>query len=160
MFFPFLAFPPTIPTGTPAEIMQSGIEFFEKWISRTGGLVAFAGAIKFAMAARSEDEKEIMQSVFVMVAGFMICEAVGNLDIFNIPATYSEAAANTEFTSITNFIGKWTRRVGALGLMVGAVQFGFAVKDNNATSKVIALKGLTAGAMVMAVSGLLSMFIN
>lgn len=154
-----LAFPPTLPAGTPAEIMQSGIEFFEKWIGRTGGLVAFAGAVKFALAARTEDEKEIMNAVLVMVSGFMICEAVGNLDLFNIPNTYSASAADSEFTKITDFIGKWTRRVGAVGLFAGSVQFGLAIKDNNAASKVTGLKGLTAGAMVMAISGILSMFV-
>lgn len=154
-----LTFPPVLPTGTPAEILQSAFDFFEKWISRAGGLVAFAGAVKFAMATRTEDEKEIMQAMLVMVSGFMISEAVGSLDIFNIPDTYSAAAADTEFKSITAFVGKWTRRIGLVGLFAGSVQFGLSIKDNNAATKVIALKGMTAGAMVTAVSGLLSMFV-
>lgn len=144
---------------TVPEILKSGVDFFGTWISRMGGLIAFVGAIKFALAIKTEDEKELMLSVLVMVSGFMIMEAVGNLNIFNIPATYSKAAAETEFESILKFIGKWTRRVGAVGLFAGSVGFGLAIKDNNANGKVTALKGLVAGAVVMAVSGILYTFV-
>lgn len=159
MLLHVLAFPPTLPTGTPAEIMSSLIDTFGKWIGRAGGLISFVGAVKFALATRTEDEKELMQALLVMVSGFMISEAVGSLDIFNIPDTYSAAAADTEFKSITAFIGKWTRRIGLVGLFAGSVQFGLSIKDNNAATKVTALKGMTAGAMVTAVSGVLSMLV-
>jgi hypothetical protein len=78
-----LAILPEPPTGTPAQIAAGGITFFTLWISRLGGLVAFVGAVKFALSIKSEDAKEQVQSVLTMVSGFMIVAAVTNLNIFN-----------------------------------------------------------------------------
>ncbi len=153
-----MAILPTPPTGTPAELAADGIEFFSTWIARIGGLIAFVGAIKFALSIKSEDAKEQLQAVLIMVSGFMIVSAVHSIDIFNIPATYSEAAANNEFAAILRFIGKWTRRVGALALLLGAIMLSFAIKDNNANSKVSSLKTISAGATAMAVSLILPTF--
>ena len=149
---------PYPPGGTPAQIAQNGLDFFSTWIARMGGLVAFIGAVKFALSIKSDDAKEMLQSVLVMISGFMIVSAIHNLGIFHIPAVYSEAAANAEFDSILNFIGKWVRRVGALGLFIGAVMFGFSIKDNNAATKVTSLKTMSAGGMTMAVSFILYQF--
>lgn len=159
--FLILKFSDSLPddTSSVATILKSGIEFFELWISRIGGLVAFVGAIKFALAIKTEDERELMLSILIMVSGFMVMEAVGDFDLFSIPNTYSKAAADAEFEKILKFIGKWTRRVGALGLFAGSIGFGLAIKDNNANTKVNALRGLVAGATAMAVSGLLHTFV-
>lgn len=150
---------PEPPTGSPAEIAKNGITFFETWISRTGGLIAFIGAIKLAMSLKTDDEKEQMQSVFIMVSGFMITAAVKDLSIFNIPEIYTKESANAEFNSIVSFIGKWARRVGAVGMFLGSISFGFAIKDNNATTKVNALRGIVAGAVVIAISGIVTTFV-
>lgn len=150
---------PTPPTGTPAELAQDAFSFFELWIARIGGIVAFIGAIKFALSIKSDDAREQLLAILMMVSGFMIKSAIADLSIFNIPATYSDTAANAEFQSIMRFIGDWTRRVGALGLLLGAVMFGFAIKDNNAGTKVTALKTITAGAMVAAISVMLPLFV-
>ena len=157
----FLAFPPSVPGGSPNEIVEGLMALFNlgKWITRAGGLVAFAGAIKTVMAVRTEDEKEVISGAFVMVSGFMICEAVTNLKLFNIPSSYSSVAASNTFKSLLNFIGKWSGRAGGLGCFVGGLQLALAMKDNNANSKVLALKGLGTGAMVVAVSGLLYTFV-
>lgn len=149
---------PTPPSGTPAQLAADGLNFFATWIARIGGLVAFIGAIKFALSIKSDEAKDQLQSVLIMVSGFMIVSAIRDLSIFNIPATYTTAAANAEFASILTFIGRWTRRVGALGLLLGAIMFGFAIKENNATTKVTSLKTLSAGGMAMAVSVLLPTF--
>ncbi len=149
---------PTPPSGTPAQLAADGLNFFSTWIARVGGLIAFIGAVKFALSIKSDDAKEQLQAVLVMISGFMIVSAIRDLSVFNIPATYTDAAANAEFASILTFIGRWTRRVGALGLLLGAIMFGFALKDNNATSKVTSLKTLSAGGLAMAVSVLLPTF--
>lgn len=153
-----MAILPTPPSGTPAELAADGIGFFGTWIARIGGLIAFIGAIKFALSIKSEDAKEQLQAVLIMVSGFMIVSAVRSIDIFNIPATYSEAAANNEFAAILRFIGKWTRRVGALALLLGSIMFGLSIKDNNANNKVSSLKTISAGAVAMAVSLILPTF--
>jgi hypothetical protein len=150
---------PTPPTGTPAELAEKGLEFFGLWISRIGGLVAFVGAIKFALSLKSDDSKEQLLAILTMVSGFMIRAAIIDLSIFDIPASYTVAAANAEFRAIMNFIGNWTRRVGAIGAFIGAVMFGFATKDNNSVSKLAALKTFIAGAVITAVSAALPTFV-
>ncbi len=151
---------PNPPSGTPAEIAQHGLDFFSTWIARIGGLVAFIGAIKFALSIKNDDAKEQLQSVLIMVSGFMIVSAIRDLSVFNIPSVYSDSAANAEFKAILTFIGRWTRRVGALALFIGAVMFGFSIKDNNASSKVTSLKTISAGGCAVAVSAILPTFAN
>lgn len=90
---------------------------------------------------------------------FMIKAAVYNLDIFKIPATYSVQASNAEFQAILRFIGKWTRRVGAAGMLFGAVNIGLSLSSNDAAQKVIGLKSLSSGGVVVAVSAILSTFV-
>ena len=72
------------PSGTPAEIAQNGLDFFNTWIARIGGLVAFIGALKFALSIKSEDTKEQLQSILIMISGFMIVSAIRDLSIFSI----------------------------------------------------------------------------
>lgn len=142
---------PTPPNGTPGQLAQDAIDFFGTWIGRIGGVIAIVGAVKFALSIKSDDPKEQLQAVLIMVSGFMIQSAMG-AGLFDIPASYSDSAATTEFQSILKFIGKWIRRVGALGFFIGAISFGFAVKENNATTKITGLKTMAAGAMAMALS--------
>lgn len=149
---------PEPPSGTPAEIVQNGIDFFSTWIARAGGLIAFIGTIKFALSIKSDDAKEQLQAVLVMISGFMIVSAIRDLSVFNIPDSYSIDTANNEFSAILTFIGKWTRRVGALAFFIGTVMFGFSVKDNNAGGKITSLKTVSAGGLAMAVSAVLPTF--
>lgn len=142
---------PTVPTGTPSELAQGAVNFFDVWISRIGGVIAIVGALKFALSIKSDDSKEKLQAVLIMVSGFMIQSAAG-AGLFNVPSVYTDAAATAEFQSLLKYIGKWMRRVGALGFFIGAVSFGFAVKDNNAATKITGLKTMAAGAMAMALS--------
>lgn len=148
------------PSGTATEIAQKGVEFFSLWISRIGGLIAFIGAVKFALSVRSDDGKEQMIALLTMVSGFMIQAAVNDMDIFNIPSTYTVAASNAEFKSILKFIGGWVSRVGAVGSFVGAVMFALSIKDHNPGQKVLALKTFAAGAMVISISSMISQFVT
>ncbi|MBR3044986.1 MAG: hypothetical protein IKI45_10930 [Oscillospiraceae bacterium] len=67
----------------------------------------------------------------------------------------SEAA----YQSTIEFFITWIRRIGMMVAFVGAVMFGFSIKDNNAVGKVAALKTFAAGAIVVSVSGILHTFI-
>ena len=147
--------PDTGVPANPAVLAQTGLEFFGRWISRIGGLVAFIGAIKFALSIKSDETRDQLPALLTMVSGFMIQAAIANLGIFELTTTDAE----TIFQNILLFIGTWTRRVGAAGTLVGAVMFGFAVKDNNAVGKVAALKTFAAGAIVVSVSGILYTFV-
>ncbi len=149
----------TPPTGTPSELAKDGINFFATWIARAGGLIAFIGAIKLALSIKDDNAKEQLLAILVMVSGFMIKAAVQDLNIFHIPSTYSETAANAEFQSILRFIGKWTRRVGAFGMFMGAITLGLSMKNNDAGQKVNGLRTISAGGIVVAVSSILSTFV-
>lgn len=150
---------PTPPEGTPSELAQNGITFFATWIERCGGLIAFIGAVKLALSIKDDNTKEQMLAILVMVSGFMIKAAVGDLNIFNIPKTYTEAAANAEFQSILKFIGKWTRRVGAFGMFMGAASLGLSMKNHDAGQKVLALRAIASGGIVVAISAILHTFV-
>ena len=146
---------PPAPTIPPATLAADTITFFQVWISRIGGLVAFIGAVKFALSIKSEDAREQIQSVLIMVSGFMIRAAVNNLNIF----TFGAAGIDAEFQAIMNFIGQWVGRVGALALLIGAIIFAFAIKDSNANTKVSGLKTMAAGGITAAVAVLLPTFV-
>ena len=150
---------PDPPVGTPNILAEDGIEFFGLWISRIGGFIAFIGAIKFALSINTEDAKEKLQGILTMVSGFMIRAAVNELSIFNIPTVYTDATANAEFTAIMNFISSWIRRVGVLGLFIGAIMVGLAIKDNNAVTKITGLKTLGTGAIIASISAILPQFV-
>jgi len=139
----------------PALLAQTGLAFFSTWISRIGGLVAFIGAVKFALSIKADETRDQLPALLTMVSGFMIQAAIANLGVFEL----ATADAETIFQNILLFIGRWTRRVGAAGTLVGAVMFGFSIKDNNAVGKVAALKTFAAGAIVVSVSGILYTFV-
>jgi hypothetical protein len=153
--FNLLAILPPPPTGTPAQLAAGAITFFTVWIARLGGLVAFVGAVKFALSIKTEDANEKILAAMTMVSGFMIVAAVNNLGIFNFGA----AGADAEFNAILTFIGRWVGRVGALTLFIGATMFGFAIKEHNATAKVAGLKTMAAGGVTAAVAVLLPQFV-
>lgn len=151
-----LAILPNPPTGTPATLAADAIAFFTLWIGRIGGIVAFIGAVKFALSIKTEDAREQIQCALVMVSGFMIRTAVTNLNIF----TFGAAGADAEFNAIMTFIGIWVGRVGALALLIGSIMFGLSIKENNATSKVAGLKTIAAGGITVAVAGILPLFVT
>ena len=155
MLSPLAAILPVPPAGTPAELAQDGIDFFGRWIGNIGGIIAFIGAIKFALSIKSDEAREQLQAVLIMVSGFMIRAAVNDLGIFTLTST----DADTIFANIMTFIGAWTRRVGALATLLGALMFAFAIKDENPGNKLNGLRTFAAGAICMSVSAILPMFV-
>ena len=148
------------PTATsPAEAFKDNIDFFSTWIGRIGSFIAFIGAIKLAASIKSDDAKEQLGALMTMVAGFMIAVAVKDMNIFNIPATYTAQAANNEFKAIVSFVGKWTRRAGMAVMFFGSASLMLSVKTEDAGAKVLATRTITAGAVVAAVSAGISMFV-
>lgn len=150
---------PTAPAGSPADMARDGITFFTTWIQRVGGIVSFAGAIKLALSLKNEEGREQMTAILTMISGFMITAAVGGLDVFQIPDSYTEAAATTEFQAILTFIGRWIRRVGAAGMLFGGIMTALAQKDNNPAPKVNGVKYMAVGGMVWAISAIIDTFV-
>lgn len=146
---------PTTVGGNPQTLMNGAITFFGTWISRVGGVVAFIGAVKFALAVKADDARDMLSALLVMVSGFMIAASQSS-GIFTVSAG---ATAEAEFRTIMQFIARWIRRAGAVGTMVGAVMFGLSIKDNNAATKISGLKTFAAGAMVIAIAGIWQTFV-
>lgn len=156
--------PPIIDTPSaisPSEAVQHLLMdiSLERWIYRIGGLIAFIGAIKLGLSLRSDDAREQVQAVLIMVSGFMIQAAISDLNIFNMPAVYTDANATAEFQAILRFIGRWMRRVGMLAMFLGAASFAHAIKDHDPASKVSGLKTMAAGGVTAAVSAILWTFV-
>jgi hypothetical protein len=148
----------TTPTGTPAEIAEHGIQFFDDWIQRVGGIVAFIGAIKLALAIRTEEITEKIQALGILISGFLIISAVTTLDIFTV---MGGAGADAEFEAIMNHIATWTTYLGCTVMLFGALNIAFAMRDLNsgAAKKTIALLTFASGAIVIGVSQSLRLFV-
>jgi hypothetical protein len=151
-----LAILPTPPNGTPAEIAEVGIEFFDDWIQRVGGIVAFIGAIKLALAIRTEELTEKIQALGILISGFLIVSAVTTLDIFTV---MGGAGADAEFEAIMEHIATWTTYLGGTVMAFGAVNIAFALRDFDSGKKQTAILNCIAGAIVIAVSQSLRLFV-
>ena len=64
---------------------QSTIEFFITWIRRIGMMIAFVGAIMFALAVKNNDSEQKQSGLITMVDGFIVaalCAASSMFDLF------------------------------------------------------------------------------
>lgn len=72
--------------GSNAEATyQTVIQFFVTWFRRIGMVVAFIGAIMFALAIKNNDADQKQNGLVTMIAGFVVaavCGAVGMFDLF------------------------------------------------------------------------------
>lgn len=71
-------------TGSEAAY-QSTITFFITWIRRIGMMVAFVGAIMFALAIKNNDAEQKQAGLITMIAGFIVaalCAASNMFDLF------------------------------------------------------------------------------
>ena len=146
---------PLPPTGTPQQIVQLGIDFFALWIARIGGVVAFVGAIKFALGIKSDEAQEKIQGLLTMISGFMIVSAVQSMNLF---AT-GGAGGDAEFANLMGFITSWTAALGAVVMFIGAIMFAFGIREENPSSKITGTKTFAAGAVVLATSQALNLFV-
>lgn len=58
------------------------IAFFGKWIGRVGLVIAFVGAIQFALGIKSEDAEGKSRGLMVLVAGFIVFAVTKSLHLF------------------------------------------------------------------------------
>ncbi len=58
------------------------ISFFAKWIGRVGLVIAFIGAIQFALGIKSEDAEGKSRGLMVLVAGFIVFAVTKSLNLF------------------------------------------------------------------------------
>lgn len=64
---------------------QNVVNFFIKWFRRIGALIAFVGAVMFALAIKNNDAEQKQAGLMTMVAGFAlvaICTAASMFNLF------------------------------------------------------------------------------
>ncbi|MBE6873195.1 MAG: hypothetical protein E7493_04735 [Ruminococcus albus] len=69
---------------TGDDTYQTVINFFVKWIKRVGFLVAFVGAIMFALAIKNSDADQKEKGILTMVAGFIVAAICIGVDMFDL----------------------------------------------------------------------------
>lgn len=63
---------------------KSVVNFFITWITRIGWLVAFVGAIMFALAIKNNDAEQKQSGLMTMIAGFVAAAVCMAADMFNL----------------------------------------------------------------------------
>ena len=63
---------------------KSTITFFITWIRRIGMMVAFVGAIMFALAIKNNDAEQKQAGLITMIAGFIVAALCAASDMFNL----------------------------------------------------------------------------
>ncbi len=71
--------------GSNAEATyQTVIQFFVTWFRRIGMVVAFIGAIMFALAIKNNDADQKQNGLVTMIAGFVVAAVCGAVDMFDL----------------------------------------------------------------------------
>lgn len=70
--------------ATGDSVWSDIISTFVKWIKRLGYLVAFVGAIMFALAVKNNDAETKQNGILTMVAGFLAVAICVGVDKFGI----------------------------------------------------------------------------
>ena len=142
------------PSGSDVNAFTNLISDFSVWIERIGLIVAFAGAIKFAIAIKDDDSKDKTLGLLTMVSGFLIAEIADatsvNYYLFSIPKDAADVTAY--WNRLMPYIRKWIRRIGRFVMFIGATEFALAFKSNDAGLKITGLKSIATGAMIAALA--------
>lgn len=83
-----------------------------------------------------------------------------NMTVFagNVGATNPTGDTVNDFDTIVKFIAGWIGKIGLVVAFLGAVQFGFAFKNDDADGKTKAIRTLASGFIVFALTQALHMF--
>lgn len=141
---------PEVPTGTPAEIAKDTLDFFSKWIGRAGGVIALIGFVRMALGFKEDSSREALEGALIAISGLIIKAAIDSLDVF----TTVPINADTEFKGLQYFISKWLAKLGGLALFLGAVLYALGIKDNDAAGKVIGIKTIATGGVIIGLSAI------
>lgn len=71
-------------TGSADSSFSQVITFFVTWIGRIGGVIAFVGAIMFALSIKNNDADAKQQALLTMIAGFVAVAVTGISSVFNM----------------------------------------------------------------------------
>lgn len=85
----------------------------------------------------------MLSMMFAMVAFAEPTTAAGG--------SYVETSTKTAWNKLVELIMEWVPRIGVVVIVIGAIEFGFAFKSEDAEGKTKALRTVAAGAIVGAV---------
>lgn len=68
-------------------------------------------------------------------------------------------AADAKWDAVVNFILPWIQRLGGIVVLIGAVEFGLAFKNDDAEGKTKGIRTVIAGCIVLAVGLSSSIFL-
>lgn len=71
----------------------------------------------------------------------------------------SATTADAKWNSVVQFILPWIQRLGGVVILIGAVEFGLAFKNDDAEAKTKGLRTVIAGCIVLAVGVSSSIFL-
>lgn len=72
------------PDATGDKVYNSVVDLMVKWFKRLGFLVAFIGAIMFALAIKNNDAESKQSGLLTMIAGFAVAGLCIGVDMFNL----------------------------------------------------------------------------
>lgn len=75
-------------------------------------------------------------------------------------AVFADGGAEQMWTTMTNLISKWVLRLGGVVVFVGGIMFALGWKSDDAEQKTRGIQTMVAGAMVAAIAGGASLWLN
>ena len=76
-----------------------------------------------------------------------------------IGKAYATNAADAKWTAVIGFLLPWIQRLGGVVILLGAIEFGLAFKNDDAEAKTKGLRTVIAGCIVLAVGVSSSIFL-
>ncbi|MDE6017057.1 MAG: hypothetical protein K2H41_15435 [Acetatifactor sp.] len=76
------------------------------------------------------------------------------------PAAPSSTSAEDKWDTIIGFITPWIQRLGGVVILIGAIEFGLAWKNDDAEQKTKGMRTIIAGCIVWAVGLSANTFLN
>ncbi len=70
--------------ATADSAYENTIDFFITWIRRVGAMVAFIGAIMFALAIKNDDAERKQAGLMTLAAGFVVWAVCAGADMFDL----------------------------------------------------------------------------
>ena len=153
---------PTPPTGTPWQVAQDLITTMSLWVGRVGGFISWIGAVKFAIGLKSEDAKDQIDAVLIMISGFMIQMAINDPTLLAGQAnSWTQAAINQQFARIMTFAQTWVGRAGGVTAFIGGIMLMLSLRDpDNSIGKINGAKTMAAGFVVASIALMLPLFVS
>lgn len=96
----------------------------------------------------SRIKTSVVVAMTTMMLSMMFAMAAFAEDTTEPTKSYVESNTKTAWNSVMDLIMDWVPRIGVVVIVIGAIEFGFAFKSEDAEGKTKALRTIAAGAIV------------